>query len=326
MGPRDLAQVLRRLPYFEDPNAVVGVETGDDAAVYRSPSGDLIVSTVDFFTPVVDDPYDFGRVAAANSLSDVYAMGGRPLFALSITAWPLKLGLEGLARVLEGAGEVCRQAEAPILGGHSIDDVAPKYGLAVTGVVKPEHLATNKGAAPGDLLYLTKPLGSGAMTGALKKGLLTRDEIREVVDVMTTLNRDAAAAMNAVGAHAATDVTGFGLLGHLQKMMAASESEARVALDRLPVMAAARRLAQAGQVPGGTRRNLEYFGVSAEFGTAATEADRLIAADAQTSGGLLIAVAPDRSAALEDAFASRGVPARRIGDVVEGRPGFVRFA
>lgn len=304
----------------------MGIDTGDDAAVYRSPSGDLIIATLDFFTPVVDDPYDFGRVAAANSLSDVYAMGGRPMFALSVVAWPIKYGVEPLARVMEGAAFVAREAGIAILGGHSIDDAVPKFGLVAIGVVEPKHLTTNAGAKPGDLLYLTKPLGSGAMTGALKKGQLTRDEIREVIEVMTTLNRRGAEAMNDGGVRAATDVTGFGLLGHLHKMMLASETEARIALDRLPVMAAARRLCEAGQVPGGTRRNLEYYGVHAEWGSAATEADKLIVADAQTSGGLLVCVPSDQKKAFEAALTTRGVPVHRIGEVLVGRPGRVRFA
>jgi selenide, water dikinase len=317
--------VLRRLPVFQDENAIVGVESGDDAAVYRSPSGDLIVATLDFFTPVVDDPFDFGRVAAANSLSDVYAMGGRPLFALSVVAWPIKLGLEGLGRVLEGAGAVTTEAGIAILGGHSVDDPVPKFGLVAVGVVEPRRLTTNRGAEPGDHIYLTKPLGSGAMTGALKKGQLTRDEIREVTDVMATLNRAGAEAMNEAGVRAATDVTGFGLLGHLQKMMLASETEARISLSALPVLSAARRLAEAGQVPGGTRRNLDYYGVNAEWGGGVTEADKLLVADAQTSGGLLACVSHDRREAFEEALRTRGVPVHRIGEVTAGRAGMVRF-
>lgn len=293
--------------------------------MYRGPSGDLIVATLDFFTPVVDDPYDFGRVAAANSLSDVYAMGGRPLFALSVVAWPVKLGLEGLGRVLEGAGAVAKEAGVPILGGHSIDDATPKFGLVAIGVVDPASLTTNKGAAPGDRLYLTKPLGSGSMTGALKKGRLTRDEIREVTDVMTTLNARAAEAMREAGVKAATDVTGFGLLGHLHKMMLASGTEARVVLGDVPVMDAARRLASEGQVPGGTRRNLDYYGSNARFPSQATETDRLLMADAQTSGGLLVCVPRGRDGDFEAALRARGVAVRAIGEVASGTPGLVRF-
>jgi selenium donor protein len=293
--------------------------------VYRTPSGDLIVATLDFFTPVVDDPYDFGRVAAANSLSDVYAMGGRPMFALSVVAWPMKLGVEGLGRVMEGAAAITAEAGIAILGGHSIDDTVPKFGLVAIGVVDQKRLTTNKGAEPGDLIYLTKPLGSGAMTGALKKGLLTRDEIREVTDLMTTLNRRGAEAMNEAGVKAATDVTGFGLLGHLQKMMLASETEARITLIDIPILAAARRLAAAGQVPGGTRRNLDYYGVNVEWGGSTTEADKLLVADAQTSGGLLACVPAEKQDVFEDALRTRGVPVHRIGEVSSGRAGMVRF-
>jgi selenide, water dikinase len=244
---------------------------------------------------------------------------------MSIVAWPVKLGLEGLGRVLEGAADVAREAGVAIIGGHSVDDPAPKFGLVAIGVVDEARLAANKGAKPGDVLYLTKPIGSGLMTGALKKGRLTRDEIREVVETMTTLNRRAAEAMNEVGVRAATDVTGFGLLGHLQKMMLASETSARVATDRVPLLSAARRLAEEGQAPGGARRNLDYFGAGVEWTPQATEADKLIVADPQTSGGILACVASENAAAFEEALRTRGVPVHRIGEVCDGRAGAVRF-
>jgi selenium donor protein len=308
-----------------DPNVIVGVETGDDAAVYRTPSGDAIVATLDFFTPVVDDPYDFGRIAAANSLSDVWAMGGRPLFALSVLAAPVKLGTDLLARIMEGAAAVAREAGIAILGGHSVDDPVPKFGLVAIGVVDPAKMTTNKGARAGDVLYLTKPLGSGAMSGALKKGALSADEIRTVTEVMATLNRAAGEAMVEAGAHAATDVTGFGLLGHLQKMMEGSGTAARVRVADLPLIPGVRRFYESGQVPGGTKRNLEFYGPNARFGAGLGDAERLLVSDAQTNGGLLIAIPAARAAALERALASRRVPAYRIGEVLAGEKGVVEF-
>jgi selenium donor protein len=293
--------------------------------VYRTPSGDAVVATVDFFTPVVDDAYDFGRIAAANSLSDIYAMAGRPLFALSILAVPVKLGTDLPGRIMEGAAAVAREAGIAILGGHSVDDPVPKFGLVAIGLVDEGKMTTNRGARPGDVLYLTKPLGSGAMTGAIKKDALTPEEIRAVTGVMTTLNRGAGEATIEARAHAATDVTGYGLLGHLQKMMEGSGTSARVRAGDLPVIPGARRFYEAGQVPGGTKRNLEFYGARARFGAGLGDAERFLAADAQTNGGLLIAIPPERAAALEAALGRRGVPAHRIGEVLAGEKGLVEF-
>jgi selenide,water dikinase len=293
--------------------------------VYRTPSGDAIVATVDFFTPVVDDPYDFGRIAAANSLSDVWAMGGRALFALSILAVPVKLGTDMPARIIEGAAAVALEAGIPILGGHSVDDPVPKFGLVAIGIVDSGKMTTNRGARAGDVLYLTKPLGSGAMTGAIKKNGLSADEVRAVTAVMTTLNRAAGEAAVEARARAATDVTGFGLLGHLQKMMEGSATSARVRVKDLPVIPGARRFYEAGQVPGGTKRNLEYYGPHARFAPGLTDADKLLVADAQTNGGLLIAVPVDRVHVLEHALGRQGVPVHRIGEVLGGEEGLVEF-
>jgi selenide,water dikinase len=293
--------------------------------VYRTPSGDALVATTDFFTPIVDDPYDFGRIAAANSLSDVYAMGGRPLFALSVVSFPVKLGMDLLGRIMDGAASVAREAGIAILGGHSVDDPVPKFGLVAIGIVDPKRMTTNRGAKPGDLLYLTKPLGSGAMTGAIKKDALSAEDIRTVTAVMTTLNRAAGEAMGEAGAHAATDVTGYGLLGHLQKMMEGSGTSARVRVADLPVIPGARRFYDAGQVPGGTRRNLDFFGKRARFGPGLGDGDRLLVADAQTNGGLLIAVDEKSASTLERALAARAVPVHRIGEVRGGEAGIVEF-
>src|SRR5262245_34824966 len=214
LGPSELTQVLGNLTPYQDFNVLVDASTADDAAVYRIAHDRALVATVDFFTPIVDDPYDFGRIAAANSLSDVYAMGGRPLFALSVVSFPVKLGMDLLGRIVDGAAKVAAEAGIPILGGHSVDDPVPKFGLVAIGVVDPKRMTTNRGARPGDFLYLTKPLGSGAMTGAIKKDGLSPEDVRAVTAVMTTLNRAASEAMIEAGAHAATDVTGYGLLGH----------------------------------------------------------------------------------------------------------------
>ncbi len=309
-----------------DKNVIVGIEHGDDAAVYRLPSGEQLVATLDFFTPVVDDARDFGRIAAANSLSDVYAMGGRPLFALSIVCWPVQLGMEQLGEVMAGGSAVAAAAGIPILGGHSVDDTVPKYGLVAIGLVEPGKLTANKGAVPGDRLYLTKPLGSGALTGAIKKGLLDDAGVREVTDVMATLNDKAARAMNAAGVKAATDVTGFGLLGHLQKMMLASGTEAHVRVRDLPVIEAARALYSSGAVPGGTKRNLSHFGASAVFEAGVPAGSDLLAADAQTSGGILACVPAAGVAAFEASLRESGTLVACIGEVRAGIAGRCVFA
>jgi selenide,water dikinase len=268
----------------------------------------------------VDDPFDFGRVAAANALSDVYAMGARPLFALNIVAFPLKaLGAEALGRMLAGGAAATEEAGIPILGGHSIDDTEPKYGLAVTGVVHPERLLRNTGGVPGDVLFLTKPLGSGVLTGGIKSGRTSQEQTDRVIEVMTTLNRSAAEAIMEVGVHAATDVTGFGLLGHLRGMVRNTGrgpgTGAELDVAAIPVMDGVRELLAAGVCPGGTRRNLAHFGQWTTFDAAVSEVDRLVCADAQTSGGLLVACPADRADDLTDAFAARSVPGVRIGRI-----------
>lgn len=308
-----------------NPAVVVGIEHGDDAAVYRLPSGEHLVATLDFFTPVVDDAFDFGRIAAANSLSDVYAMGGTPLFALSIVCWPVKLGLEPLGRVLEGGAAAATEAGIPILGGHSVDDGVPKFGLVVIGRVEPKNLAANNAAKPGDLLYLTKPIGSGAMTGALKKDLLTAAQARAVTDVMATLNTAGAKAMNAAEVRAATDITGFGLLGHLHKMMLASGCAAEVDVAAIPLIEGAAALYAAGSVPGGTKRNLAHYGVHASFASNLDTSASLLVADAQTSGGILACVPPAGAARFEAVLRAEGAPVARIGRVIAGPAGHCSF-
>jgi selenide, water dikinase len=293
----------------------VGTETGDDAAVYRLDRDRGIVATLDFFTPVVDDPFDFGRVAAANALSDVYAMGGRPLFALNIVGWPMKvLGAEMLGRVLAGGASVCAEAGISVVGGHTVDDAEPKFGLSVTGLVAPDEVRRNVGARAGDVLFLTKPLGSGILVTVLKRRGLDADAYARVVGVMATLNRAGAEAMAAVGARAATDVTGFGLLGHLCGMLRGGDVGAEVRFADLPFLPGVRDAAAEGFVPGGTHNNLRYFGAQVDFDASISASDRLAAADAQTSGGLLIACPPEKADELERRLRDAGTPAAaRIG-------------
>ena len=307
-----------------DPAIVVGLETPDDAAVYRVAPDLAIVQTVDFFTPVVDDPYDWGRIAAANALSDVYAMGARPVTALNLVGWPRSLDFELLGRVLEGAGAVCEEAGVAIVGGHSVDDPEPKFGLAVTGLVDPALAVLKTGARPGDRLVLTKPLGMGIISSAIKEGVASAGAVARATEVMATLNRAAADAMLAVGVGSATDITGFGLLGHLSQMLDGTLGAELVAGD-IPVLEEAFDHARNGILPGGSKRNLEAFGPSVDA-EGLDEAVRAVLFDAQTSGGLLIAVADERVASLLEALSDRGVPdAAAIGRVVEGE-GTIRVA
>ncbi len=313
------------MPVATDPRILVDAATRDDAAVFRLTADRAIVATVDFFTPIVDDPYDFGRIAAANAFSDVYAMGGTPLLALNLVGWPRDtLPYELLGEVLRGGGDVARAAGAFVLGGHSIDDPEPKYGMAVVGEVHPDRIVTNAGARPGDALLLTKPIGTGVLTTALKRDLLSEAELAPAVAAMTTLNAAAARAMLAVGVHAATDVTGFGLLGHLHSLLEASGAAAEVTAQAVPLLPHARDMAARGAVPGGTQRNLASLADAVSFAAAVAETTRVLLCDAQTSGGLLIAVAPGSAAALVAALEREQAPAAAvIGRVVAGPPGRV---
>lgn len=317
LRPQDLETVLRSLPPVVDPAVLVGPERSDDAAVYRISDEIALVSTIDFFTPIADDPFDFGAVSAANSLSDVYAMGGRPLFALSVVAFPsARLPLSVLERILAGAAEVAREAGVAIVGGHTVDDAEPKFGLAVTGVVRPDRVVTNAGARPGDALVLTKPIGTGILATAVKVGLAGDDVAHHLVATMRALNRQASEAMLAAGATACTDVTGFGLLGHLRELAAASGVDVEVDAASVPFLDGARELAAAGAVPGGTRENLAHVGPHVDFAPSLSQVDRLLLADAQTSGGLLVALPEERAEAFLAALHGRGVgTARRIGRV-----------
>jgi len=316
------------VPAATDPRILVDAATRDDAAVFRLTADRAIVATVDFFTPIVDDAYDFGRIAAANAFSDVYAMGATPLLALNLVGWPRDtLPYELLGDVLRGGADVARAAGAFVLGGHSIDDPEPKYGMAVIGEVHPDRITTNAGARPGDALVLTKPIGTGVLTTALKRDLLSEPELAPAVAAMTTLNAAAARAMLAVGVHAATDVTGFGLLGHLHSLLEASGAAAEVTAQAVPLLPQARDMAARGAVPGGTQRNLASLADSVSFSAGVDETTRVLLCDAQTSGGLLIAVAPGSAAALVTALEREQAPAAAvIGRVVAGPPGRVVVA
>jgi len=311
--------VLRHLPKPLDPNVLVGFHTSDDAGVYKLRDDLAIVQTVDFFTPIVDDPYDFGRIAAANALSDIYAMGGSPITALNIAAFPMeKLGPELLARIFGGGAEIAREAGVSIVGGHTVEDDEPKYGMAVTGVIHPKRIVTNAGARAGDVLILTKPLGTGILASALKKGAIGEREIGPAVKWMTTLNALAARAMLAARAHAATDVTGYGLLGHAGEIMQASGVRLRLHASDVPVLALVRDMLAVGIAPAGTRNNLKEHEQFTEFGPDITPEMRLILSDAQTSGGLLIALAPERATALKAKLVASGALGAEIGSVERG--------
>jgi selenide,water dikinase len=325
LGPAQLEEVLAGLgPPQASAQLLVGTETDDDAAVYRLSADQALVATLDFFTPIVDDAYDWGRIAATNALSDVNAMGGRPVFALNIVAWPVDdLPLAMLGEVLRGGRDVAAAAGIPVVGGHSITDPEPKYGMVALGLVHPERLLRNSSAPAGASLILTKPLGLGMISTAIKQGRASPEMIDAAVRVMTTLNRDAAEAMEEAGAEAATDVTGFGLLGHLHKMLLASGVAARVDARAVPFIPGAMSLAYERIVAGGTRRNHAFVDPHTDWGDL-SEPEQLLLADAQTSGGLLIAAT--RPDALVSALDRRGVAHDVVGRTVDGPAGAVTVA
>jgi selenide,water dikinase len=307
--------VLRHLPRSRDENLLAGDNPADDAAVYRIGDDLALVQTVDFFTPVVDDPYRFGQIAAANSLSDVYAVGGKPLTALNIVGFPVNtLPTDVLSEILRGGADKAAEAGVAIVGGHTIDDDEPKYGLSVTGTVDPHAFISPRGAVAGDVLLLTKPIGTGVITTAGKAGAASSSHLSGAVRWMTTLNRAASRAMLQSGVHAATDVTGFGLLGHLADLCDASGVSAVVSTSRVPLLPGALEYVRAGRVPNGTRTNLEFaLGVSL-IDPGVSETVRLLLADSQTSGGLLVALPPEGVSAFER-LASRDMLAAEIGRI-----------
>ena len=321
----ELAQVLRHLVPIESAEALVDSSTGDDAAVYSLGDGRALVVTLDFFAPLVDDPYDFGRIAAANALSDIYAMGARPLFALNLLAFPRDLLGEGIVdEIIRGGSDIAREAGIPIMGGHSVDDPEPKYGMVAVGEVREEAVVTNARARAGDVLVLTKALGTGIVATAIKAEAATPEEVGTAVKSMTTLNRYAAEAMARAGVMAATDVSGYGLLGHLANMLLQSGVAADVEGNAVPVLPGIGRLIAEGHVPGGTRRNLEDLGDRIDCG-GCDQSRRLTLADAQTSGGLLISVPQDRVQDILDDLRQEAPAATVIGRVTAGAPGTIKI-
>jgi selenide,water dikinase len=316
IGASELAPIVAGLPISEDPAVLVGPHTADDAGVYRLRDDLALIHTADFFTPIVDDPYAFGRIAATNALSDVYAMGGTPVTALNLVAFSLEeLGAEVLREILRGGADAAAAAGAAIVGGHSIDDREPKYGMAVTGVAHPDELLTNAGGRAGDALVLTKPVGAGAITTAVKRGAAGPEAEAAAIEVMTTLNADSAERARGADAHAVTDVTGFGLLGHLHELAEASGLAAQVDAGAVPAIGPALELLEADDaVSGGSRRNREWAETFATFDAGVPEARRRLVCDAMTSGGLLVALADDRAGEMGGAV---------VGRLVAGEPGAV---
>lgn len=296
---------------------LVGSSTCDDAAVYRLNDETAIVQTVDYFTPVVDDPYVFGSITAANALSDIYAMGAKPLLALNIIGFPCKeLSLDVLVEILRGGADKVKEAGALMVGGHTIEDKEPKYGLAVTGLVHPDKVIKNAGALPGDALILTKPLGTGIIVTAVKGGLADDQTYASAIILMETLNDQASRVMVEAGAHACTDITGFGLLGHLYEMTAASGVGALINLSQIPVLEQVRELASLGLIPAGAYRNLDYLEKKLQWDSSIDETDKLILTDPQTSGGLLMAIPGEKTAATLAALRDAGVAAAKIGKII----------
>lgn len=306
------------LPRFSHPRLLVGSDTHDDAGVYQLTDDMALIQTVDFFTPMVDDPYLFGCIAAANALSDVYAMGGTPLTALNLAAFPACADKGLFGRILQGGAAKLTEAGALLLGGHTIEDAEPKYGLAVTGLAHPDQIITNSGACEGDLLFLTKPLGVGILTTAIKAGLLTEEQLQPVLHSMAALNHSASAVMVECGIKGGTDITGFGLLGHLHELAEGSGLRAELWAELVPIWPQAVELAIQDVAPGGAYRNLKYLRGKARFAPQIAEHQRLILADPQTSGGLLMAVPKERAGMVEGKLETAGVDYAIIGKMRAG--------
>ncbi len=320
LSPAVLQDILAAAPVTQAwPDLLVGTETGDDAAVYRLNDGQALVATTDFFTPVVDDPFDFGRIAATNALSDVYAMGGTPILALAIVGMPLgKIATATVQQILAGGASVCHAAGIPVAGGHSIDSAEPIYGLVALGLVHPDRVLRNSGARAGDALVLSKGLGIGLFSAALKRGELRAEDYATMIGSTTRLNAPGAALPDIAGVHAVTDVTGFGLLGHLLEICRGSGVAADLRFAAVPVLPGAEALARAGVVTGAGARNWASYGASVALDPALPDWAQAILCDPQTSGGLLIAVAPD---AVPSVLSLLPEPACVIGRLTDGVPG-----
>ena len=309
------------MPKQNDPNILVGFNSVDDAGVYKIREDLALVHTVDFFPPIVDDPYDFGAISAANSLSDIYAMGGKPVTALNIVGYPPQsVPLSVLEEILKGGADKALEADVSIIGGHTIRTKEPIYGLAVVGTIHPQKIISNAGAQVGDSLILTKPLGTGIITTAIKKNLVDQDVVKKVVKIMSFLNRYASESMLEVGANACTDITGFGLLGHLCELIQASRVGARIYWSKIPVIDPALKLAKDNIVPGGTLSNLKFVEEKVEWDGKLSQEEKLILSDAQTSGGLLISLPRQKEQKLLETMISKGVSdAVVIGEIIEDK-------
>jgi selenide, water dikinase len=319
MGPEALAQVLQPLAIRTHPNLIVGLQTSDDAAIFRVSAEQAIVQTIDFFTPIVDDPYTYGAIAAANSMSDVYAMGGDVQFALNVVAFPDNLDPSILSAILRGGSDKVAEAGGVIAGGHTVTDDEPKYGLAVTGFVHPERVWRKAGARPGDRLYLTKPLGTGIVATALKNQVAVSEHIAAAVRSMELLNKAASEAARTFSVSACTDITGFGLLGHAWEVADRSEVRLRFEADSIPILPGVLEYARAGQIPGGLNRNRSYFEAAGVAFAKGVDPEMIsLLFDPQTSGGLLFAIPADQVAAFDTAFAERGLSLWAIGCVEAG--------
>ncbi len=315
--------MLSLLPVQKDERLLVGSETFDDAGVYKLDESTALIQTVDFFTPIVDDPYLFGQIAAANSLSDIYAMGGKPLTAMNIVAFPAKtLDIKILGEILKGGFDKIQEAGALMLGGHSVEDNEPKYGLSVTGIVHPDKVKTNAGSRVGDKLILTKPLGTGIISTALKGELIGDEEAREAVALMAELNAGAAQAAQDFNVSACTDITGFGLLGHMYEMACAGKIGFHLDYSQIPFLKRVKELAEEGMVPGGAYRNRDYLKTCVEIKDSISELEALLLYDPQTSGGLLLSVSTEEAENLLRALREKGVRADIIGEAVNN-PGKV---
>ena len=318
-------QVLKYLPVVSHPDLLVGAEAGDDAGVYRISDSTALVLTLDFFPPIVDDPFSYGAIAVANSLSDIYAMGGRPLLGLNIVGFPVELPKEFLGEILKGGSAKAQEAGCLIIGGHTVDDREPKYGLAAVGLVEPGRQITIAGSRPGDILVLTKPLGTGIITTAGKQGSVEQTVLDRTVEIMGTLNRASSVAMVKVGVNACTDITGFGLIGHLSAMMQASATGAKIQLSSIPVIPGVWELVERRIVPGGTYRNLDGAGQGVHWHQSISREAMLLLCDAQTSGGLLISVSREKVDPLLDELGTLGVEvAATIGEVTSDGEGGIQ--
>jgi len=323
IAPAVLSEILASTPVRGLPKELlVGTETADDAAIYRLNDEQALVATTDFFTPIVDDPFDFGRIAATNAISDIYAMGGRPIFALAVVGMPLeKLPVAVIRRILEGGESVCAQAGIPIAGGHSIDTLEPIYGLVALGLVHPKKVKRNSTARPDDVLILGKPLGVGILSAALKKGKLSEAGYRAMLDWTTRLNTPGEALAELAGVHALTDVTGFGLAGHLLEILRGSKLAGEVRFDALPVIPEALEWVKQGLATGASERNWKGYGAEVDLPSGAPDWMRKLLTDPQTSGGLLVSCAPEAVPATLQAFRQKGFnDARVIGKVYAGEP------